>query len=79
MSGGSGQLCPKCQGHMDPGFVVDNTYGGRIVTHWAPGRPEKSFWTMTKRPRGEQIPIGTFRCQSCGYLESFARPEFGAE
>jgi len=27
----------------------------------------------------KQIPIGTFRCKACGYLESFAMPEFDAK
>ena len=31
--------CPKCSGRMEQGFIVDNTYGGHIVSHWAPGLP----------------------------------------
>lgn len=70
--------CPKCQGEMEQGFVLDNTYGGRIVSHWSAGPPKKSFWTGTKLSEAKQIPIGTFRCKDCGYLESFARAEFEA-
>jgi len=72
------QICPKCQGEMEQGFVLDNTYGERIVSHWSSGQPKKSFWTGTKLSEDKQIPIGTFRCKDCGYLESFARPEFDA-
>jgi hypothetical protein len=34
----------------------------------------ESFWGTKVR---EQIPIGTFRCAVCGYLESYAQAQFG--
>lgn len=58
---------------------MDNSQGARSVGHWVPGPPEKSFWRGTKLPDEELIPIGTFRCGSCGYLESYARAEFKAK
>ena len=64
---------------MAQGFVVDNTHGGRVVSKWAEGAPVKSFWFGTKAPAEGVIPIGTYRCSSCGYLESYARQEFAAE
>jgi predicted nucleic-acid-binding Zn-ribbon protein len=70
--------CPKCSSQMEQGYVIDNTYGALIVSHWAAGAPRKSFWTGTKRSKEKQIPIGTYRCSSCGYLEAYARPEFAA-
>jgi len=73
------RLCPKCNSQMEQGFVMDNTYGARVVSHWAAGPPQKSFWAGTKLPEEKLIPIGTFRCSSCGYLESFAMPEFAAK
>jgi hypothetical protein len=69
--------CPKCSGPMEQGFVMDYTHGGQLVSQWARGAPVKSFWMGTKVP-GEHVPIGTFRCASCGYLEAYARPEFAA-
>ena len=72
-------VCSKCNGNMEQGFILDNTYGARVVSHWAAGAPQKSFWVGTKLPDVELIPIGAFRCSSCGYLESFARPEFAAQ
>ncbi len=79
MSGGPDR-CPRCAGRMEQGFVVDNAHGGaRLVSHWVEGPPEKAFWTRTKAPSAAQIPIGTFRCSSCGFLESWARPEFKAK
>jgi hypothetical protein len=71
--------CPKCAGQMEQGFVLDYSYGARLVSHWAAGAPSKSFWFATKLPEEELIPIGTYRCSTCGYLEAFARPEFAAE
>ena len=72
------QPCPKCNGEMQQGFLVDNSHAVRFVSHSAPGVPQKSFWTGTKLPDGS-LPIGAFRCKECGYLESYARPEFAAE
>ena len=64
---------------MEQGFVLDQTYGARGVSQWAAGAPVKSFWTGTKLPEEKLVPIGTYRCSSCGYLESYAKPEFAAK
>jgi hypothetical protein len=65
---------------MDQGFVIDNTDGGgRNVTQWAAGAPRKSFWLGTKLPDEELVPIGAYRCSSCGYLELYAREGFAAQ
>jgi len=66
--------CPKCQGQMVQGFIADYTHGSIIVSAWTPGPPKKSFWSGVRIP--QRIPIGTFRCSSCGYIESYARNEF---
>jgi hypothetical protein len=71
--------CPKCGGRMTQGFVVDFHQGGsRRVSSWVEGAPQKSFWHGTTAPDMKGLPIGTFRCEGCGFLESFARPEFSA-
>jgi hypothetical protein len=70
--------CWKCDGEMTQGFVVDKTHGGVAVGEWGPGAPTTSFWTGTKRP-AESLPIGAFRCSSCGYLEFYAGEEFGRQ
>jgi hypothetical protein len=71
--------CPKCGGPMAQGFVVDFHQGGaRRVSSWVAGAPQKSFWRGTTAPDLTGVPIGTFRCETCGFLESFARPEFAA-
>lgn len=63
---------------MEQGFVLDNTHGGRLVSHWARGVPSFSFWVGLKLPDEKLVPIGTYRCSACGYLEQYARPEFAA-
>jgi hypothetical protein len=62
---------------MEQGFVLDNTYGARVVS--PAGAPLKSFWAGTKLPDEKLVPIGTYRCSSCGYLELYARQEFAAK
>ena len=71
--------CPKCNREMNRGFVIDNTEGpGRRVSEWAAGAPRKSFWLGTKLPDEALVPIGAYRCSSCGYLELYARQDFAA-
>lgn len=74
----STKRCPKCSGKMVRGFLIDNTGQGQYVQHWAEGQAQKSFWKGTTFS-GEAMPVGAFRCKSCGYLESYAGPEFAAQ
>jgi hypothetical protein len=32
-----------------------------------------------KLPDEKLVPIGTYRCSSCGFLEQYARQEFAAK
>jgi hypothetical protein len=66
--------CPKCSGRMEEGFVLDRTHGGNLQATWVRGEPVKSFWTGLKLKRESMVPVTTFRCSGCGYLESFASP-----
>ena len=71
--------CPKCNGEMVQGFIFDRADGGqRRVINWVEGAPNKAFWTGTKVPEEKCIPVGTFRCSICGFLESYAHTEFAA-
>ena len=71
--------CPKCNGEMVQGFIVDHHAGGkRLISNWVEGAPEKSFWRSTNVPADKCMPVGTFSCSACGFLESYARPEFAA-
>jgi hypothetical protein len=72
--------CLKCNGDMVQGFMVDWSQGGsRRVSNWVEGAPEKSFWHGTSAPDEKSMPVGTFRCTACGFLESYAGPAFAAK
>ncbi len=74
------ETCPKCAHSMQQGFITDFGHSGVLPSTWVPGSPQRSFWTGTKLPpREEWVPVAVFRCTGCGYLESYARPEFGTE
>ena len=73
---------------MVQGFVIPNhLHRITFVSQWAEGTPTLAsflrLWFVKfgiEAPKsGEKIPIGTFRCASCGYLESYAREEFAAK
>jgi hypothetical protein len=71
--------CPKCTGEMIQGFVPDYTQGAALVLAWHQDQPKRSFWRSTKAPFLDGIPIGSFRCQKCGFLEFYANAEFAAQ
>jgi predicted nucleic acid-binding Zn ribbon protein len=71
--------CPKCDGAMEQGFVMDFTHGSRLVSSWVPGPPMKSFWFGTQMPAERLVPIGAFRCTRCGFLESYARDDLAPQ
>ncbi len=64
--------CAKCGRTMEPGFVLDLTHGGMAQSAWVDGAPEPSFWTGIKLKGHERLPVTTYRCPHCGYLESYA-------
>jgi hypothetical protein len=73
------ERCPKCNGAMVQGFIFEFDGALRKVSSWVEGAPEKSFWQNTKVPKEKIVPIGTYRCSVCGFLESYARDEFAAQ
>ena len=72
-------VCPKCNGKMVQGFTFDIDGHLRKVSSWVDGAPESSFWQNTKVPAEKCVPVGTFRCSVCGFLEAYARSEFAAK
>jgi len=61
---------------MESGWVPDNTHAGLQQENWCPGEPQPSFWTGLKVEKKDiVIPVTTFRCPNCGYLESYAIPQ----
>ncbi len=70
--------CSKCNGEMVQGFMFESEGPKRMDT-WVEGVPEKSFWGIWNVRAEKCISVGTFRCSVCGFLESYARPEFAAQ
>jgi hypothetical protein len=58
---------------MEPGFVADKGhYSVPDVQKWVEGRPERSFWSGLKLKDRDVLPVSTYRCERCGYLEFYA-------
>jgi hypothetical protein len=67
--------CPRCEDAMEPGFLIDHGYGTVYPAAWVAGIAEWSRWLGTRLKGKTKLPVTTFRCRSCGRLESFAREE----
>ena len=67
-------VCPKCSSHMESGFIIDRAQGAaNLQAKWVDGPPTPSVWRHGVKLQGRQpVPVTTFRCGGCGYLESFA-------
>ena len=76
---GVADRCPKCNGEMAQGFLFEIDGQLRKVDTWVEGAPQKAWIWSVKIPADKCVPVGTFRCSACGFLESFARPEFAAQ
>jgi hypothetical protein len=64
--------CAKCNAMMEPGFIPDTTYGGFLTPTWVAGPPVRSVWLGLRLKGKTRYPVATYRCPSCGYLESYA-------
>ena len=68
--------CPKCGSRMEPGFMLERGGGPRDQqVRWVEGEPvARWFFSGVKLEGREALPVTTFRCDGCGFLESFAKP-----
>jgi hypothetical protein len=64
--------CPKCEAKMSAGIIVDQTSGHALPEKWQPGEAKTGFWTGLKQDKKAQLQVATWRCDRCGYLESYA-------
>jgi hypothetical protein len=66
--------CIRCEGELELGFMIDK--GGEPAisqAQWVSGTPNTSLWRISAVQSGSQIlSVVTYRCKSCGRLESFA-------
>jgi hypothetical protein len=65
-------VCPKCGKGMQPGFVPDQGDGRFLQGQWFEGKFETKWLGMRLRSKKPPVAITTYRCPSCGYLESYA-------
>lgn len=65
--------CPKCQGSMAEGYILDSAHGYNAVSNWIEGAPVKSMWTGVKLGKRKSLPVQSWRCGRCGFLEFYAR------
>lgn len=68
--------CFKCGAATEAGFVIDTGYVHLGQARWCPARTDAGKWTdfglVTRAQVKQSIPVSTFRCPRCGYLESYA-------
>jgi hypothetical protein len=57
---------------MEEGFIIDEGYRTRRPEKWVQGPFEFSIWTGLKLRGRQQLQVTTYRCDRCGYLESYA-------
>jgi hypothetical protein len=70
----SPKTCPKCSGgRMTQGFVLDLGDGNaKKVANWIEGPVEKGWFGVAKTRDRRRLEIESYRCERCGYLESYA-------
>lgn len=70
--------CTKCGSQMTRGFIADRGSNiSRFVAEWIEGEPVTTRYLGTSGSNLEvegrrKLPVGSFRCEGCGYLELFA-------
>lgn len=64
--------CPKCNGSMSQGFPIDSTHNAVRVAQWAEGEPAYWFLRILRMKGRRRLPIESWRCDKCGYLEEYA-------
>jgi hypothetical protein len=64
--------CPKCNAAMERGFVVDYSYGARLVSTWIEGVPLTKLFGGAQVKNRRAMEITANRCTKCGFLEMFA-------
>jgi len=57
---------------MTEGFIPDESHGWRSTSNWVAGTPQKSLWTGVRLRGRNKIPIQSWRCTRCGFLENYA-------
>lgn len=65
--------CLRCKTTMEPGFIADSNGSFFLQEQWFAGAPQTGFWGGIKVNRDRLVPVATYRCPNCGYLEAYAK------
>jgi hypothetical protein len=58
---------------MSEGFILDRgDANSKNLQKWIEGPPQKSFWLGVNTKGRDAFAVSTWRCDRCGYLESYA-------
>ena len=73
--------CPKCEGKMISGYIIDSTLLSTGVGRWVAKEKVKvqRGGNLKLNAVKDGIPVATFKCSSCGYLEAYAGTDFAPE
>ena len=66
------QVCLKCGGAMEVGFIPDEFRDHNEVTVWVRGEPERDRDGTVMLEGSSMWRVVTYCCANCGYLESYA-------
>jgi len=64
------KTCPKCEGMMEPGELVDKNYATSDAQEWAEQAGSFLGFGLSGR-----IRIISYRCIECGFIENYAPSE----
>jgi hypothetical protein len=65
--------CSKCNSEMEEGFLLEKGDGPLLSPEtWVAGKPTESFISGLNLKNKVIYEVVTFRCKTCGYLESYA-------
>ncbi len=56
---------------MEEGFILDASDSGFRVSEWMMGAPVRKLFGLLETDKRNRLPVRTFACMSCGYLESY--------
>jgi predicted nucleic-acid-binding Zn-ribbon protein len=66
------KTCGKCGGRMAEGFTPEYTHHSSTkIEEWFEGAPERGWFGLKLRGK-RRMAVETYRCERCGYLESYA-------
>jgi len=65
------KACPKCGGGMDVGYIPETKDQSTNIETWCEGEPKKAFFGLNTQGV-RTLQIQTWRCNGCGFLESYA-------